>query len=93
MQKKLCTVLVTTLMIAVCFIGNAFGIEINEANFPDANLRSFISSVWDHGYSNSDGKWVGVHDGFLNATEITDVTSLNWDNPSSAQGRVNFGNT
>ena len=67
-------------------------IEINEANFPDPNLRSFISSVWDHGYSDSDGKWVGVNDGFLTATEVTDVTSLTWYSPSSAQGIGYFPN-
>ena len=67
-------------------------LEINEANFPDPSLCSFIRSAWDHGYRDSEGKWVGVNDGFLTATEVTDVTSLTWSNPSSAQGIGYFPN-
>lgn len=104
MRKKLFTVLVTTLIIAVCFIENAFGVPIDEANFPDPGFRSQVRQ-YDTGWTeyDSDGKayLVGNGDGVLDWPELSRVTGMNayryssvviYDTPSDSNLLINSSN-
>ena len=87
LRKLFCLVV----MLFVCMpIVACADVEINEANFPDPNMRSYISSVFDGGYRASDGKWVGKNDGVLNYEELARATGLAYDNPVSDQGISHF---
>jgi hypothetical protein len=81
MKKSTLLVAILLLNIASCFSINAANVDINSTNFPDANFRNYVSTVFAH--SNS---------GYFTPAEIANITAINCLSKSIAdlKGIENF---
>ena len=61
----------------VVFNGGGYWVRINEANFPDAAFRAFVSSNFDLD-----------HNGYLSRGESLDVTSINCSGTADNPGHI-----
>ncbi len=79
MQRKLYTLIVTAVMIAVSLVGCAWG-GVSLSVFPDPVFREYLKG-YDTGWTEYDSKGesyrVGKDDGILGDKEIERITTIN----------------
>ncbi len=77
MHRKICT-FIAVMAFVILSAGCAFGVEINEENFPDPALREFVKQ-YDIGERRVEGSplRLGEKDGILSSVELSWVTGMN----------------